>query len=48
MTKSDKNKNNNQHIYLNIGHLKKGEYFFNFMLENKICKTVKIKKDKDS
>jgi len=47
MTKSDKKKGSNQHIYLNIDHLKKGEYIFNFMLKNKICKSVKIKKMND-
>jgi hypothetical protein len=46
MSYDEKIKGNNQHIYLNIDHLKKGEYIFNFMLENKVCKTVKIKKNK--
>lgn len=46
MSEGDKKKGNNQHIYLNIDHLKKGDYIFNFMVENKVCKTVKIKKVK--
>lgn len=37
-----------QHIYLNIDHLKKGDYTFNFMIENKVYKTVKIKKTNDN
>ena len=48
MSKMDIKKVNRQQIYLNIDHLKKGEYVFNFMQENKICKSVKIKKNKES
>lgn len=47
MNNTDKNQSNNQQIYLNIDHLKKGDYTFNFMIENKICKSVKIKKNKE-
>ncbi|WP_165453869.1 hypothetical protein [Hyunsoonleella flava] len=43
-----KDKPQMQHIYLNIDHLKKGNYIFNFMIENKVHKTVKIKKTKDN
>ena len=46
MSESDNKKKDNQHIYLNIDHLKKVKYTFNFMSENKVCKSVKIKKNK--
>ena len=48
MSESDKKQADNQHIYLNIDHLKKGEYTFNFIVENKVYKSVKIKKIKDN
>ena len=47
MNKSDKNKGDNKHIYLNIDHLKKGNYTFNFMVDDKVCKSVKIRKIKE-
>jgi len=31
-------------IYLSIDHLKDGNYVFNIMLENKIIKSIKLKK----
>lgn len=46
MTKSENKKGSNQQIYVNIDHLKKGEYTFNFVVENKVFKSVKIKKIK--
>ena len=35
---------NNQSIYLNIDHLKDGEYIFNIMLDNKVVKSFRLKK----
>ena len=31
-------------IYLSIDHLKDGNYRFNFMLNNKVIKSIKLKK----
>jgi len=44
MTKSDKKKESNQHIYLNIDHLKKGTYSLNILDKDKVVKSIKIKK----
>lgn len=44
MLKNDKIENKNQNIYLNIDHLKDGNYVFNIMLDNKIIKSIKLKK----
>ena len=33
-------KEENQNIYLNIDHLKKGRYVLNIMLNNKVIKTI--------
>lgn len=35
---------NEQHVYLNIDHLKDGNYVFNIMLNNKVIKSFKLKK----
>jgi len=40
----DINKKENQHIYLSIDHLKKGQYTLNIMLKDKVIKAIKIKK----
>jgi hypothetical protein len=31
-------------VYLSIDHLKDGNYVFNIMLDNKIIKSIKLKK----
>lgn len=31
-------------VYLSIDHLKDGNYVFNIMLENKVIKSIKLKK----
>lgn len=38
-------KEDNKNIYLNIDHLKKGQYKLNVMLNNKIIKSIRIDKD---
>ncbi|MBB5269203.1 MULTISPECIES: hypothetical protein [Algibacter] len=41
---NDLNTDENQNIYLSIDHLKKGQYLLNIMLNNKIIKSIKLKK----
>ncbi|SFD38368.1 hypothetical protein [Algibacter pectinivorans] len=41
---NDLNTDDNQNIYLSIDHLKKGQYLLNIMLNNKIIKSIKLKK----
>jgi len=43
-TKADKNANKEQPVFLTIDHLKDGNYIFNIMLDNKIIKSIKLKK----
>lgn len=38
-------KTNKEKIYLNIDHLKKGEYELDILLDNKVVKSIDIKKD---
>lgn len=40
----DINEKENQHIYLSIDHLKKGQYILNIMLKDNVIKAIKIKK----
>jgi len=41
---ADKNANESQPVFLTIDHLKDGNYIFNIMLDNKIIKSIKLKK----
>ena len=36
--------NNKQHIYLSIDHLKDGSYILDIILENKVIKSIALKK----
>ena len=40
----DKKAEESQYIYLNIDHLKKGNYLLNITLKNKVIKSIKLKK----
>ena len=40
--KKNKHKTENEKIYLNIDHLKKGQYELHILLKNKVIKSVTI------
>lgn len=44
MDSSSKDKIKDNQIFLSVDHLKTGVYELNILLENKVIKTVKIKK----
>ena len=41
---ANKNTNNTRQLYLSIDHLKPGDYLLNIMLNNKIVKSIELKK----
>lgn len=41
---TDESTNNVQPIYISIDHLKDGNYVLNIMLNNKVIKSIKLKK----
>ena len=43
-TEADKSNKNTRQLYLSIDHLKTGDYTLNIMLNNKIIKSIKLKK----
>jgi len=44
MATNSASKIDEEKIYLSIDHLKNGRYILNILLENKIVKSIKIKK----